>query len=42
MFARLEKERKNVIFGTPGSVCKRLVTVGVLDVKSLIEHNGEG
>ena len=29
----------------PGSVCKRpfrVVTVGGLDVKSLVEHNGEG
>ena len=29
----------------PGSVCKRLfllVKVGILDVKSLVEHNGEG
>ena len=29
----------------PGSVCKRqflVVTVGVLDVKSLVEHDGEG
>ena len=30
---------------TTGSVCKRqflVVTVGVLDVKSLVEHDGEG
>ena len=29
----------------PDSVCKRqflLVTVGVLDVKSVVEHDGEG
>ena len=29
----------------PGSVCRQQfvgVTVGVLDVKSLVEHNGEG
>ena len=28
-----------------GSVCRRqfvVVTVGLLDVKSLVEHNGEG
>ena len=34
-----------MIFGTPpGSACKRqfiIITVGVLDVKSLIEHDGE-
>ena len=33
-------------FSAPlGSVCKRLfllVKVGILDVKSLVEHNGEG
>ena len=29
----------------PGSVCKRLfllIKVSILDVKSLVEHNGEG
>ena len=29
----------------PGSICRRWfvgVTVGVLDVKSLVEHDGEG
>ena len=34
-----------VIFGTPGYVCKPLfllVKVGLLDVKSLVEHNSEG
>ena len=39
---KMEKWR----FSTPpGSVCKRqflVVTVGDLDVKSLVEHNGEG
>ena len=42
---RPKKERQTAIFGTPGSACKRQfsgVTVGGLDVKSLVEHNGEG
>ena len=40
-----EEEEENAIFGTSGSICRWQfvdVLVGVLDVKSLVEHNGEG
>ena len=40
-----EEEGENAIIGSSGSVCRRWfvgLTVGVLDVKSLIEHDGEG
>ena len=40
-----EEERENAIFGTSGSVCRQWfvgVMVGVLDVKSLVQHDGEG
>ena len=36
---------ENAIFGTSDSVCRRQIvglTVGVLDVKLLIQHDGEG
>ena len=38
-------EKLMQILALPGSVCRRRfagVTVGVLDVKSLVEHGGEG
>ena len=40
----INKMEKMQFSAPPGSVCKRqfLVTVSVLDVKSLVEHDGEG
>ena len=43
--AKEEHEGQNVIFTLPGSICRRQfvgVTVGLLDVKSPVEHDGEG
>ena len=40
-----ERRRRRKFFGTSSIVCRRQfvgVTVGVLDVKSPIEHDGEG
>ena len=31
-----------MIFGTPGSACKRQFLVVVVGVKSVVEHDGEG
>ena len=42
---RRRKEGENTIFGTSSSVCRQRyvgVMVDVLDVKSLVEHDGEG
>ena len=42
--AKEEEEGENAIFGTCRFVCRQQfvgVTVGVLDVKSLIEHDGK-
>ena len=42
---RPKKEDETRFSAPPGSACKRQfrgVTVGVLDVKSLVEHDGEG
>ena len=39
---RKKIERENVIFGTPRFRMFLVVTVGGLDVKSLVEDNGEG
>ena len=41
-FAGLKKEDEHVIFGTPPLLMFLLVTVSVLDVKSLVEHDGAG
>ena len=39
---RPKKDEENAIFGTPRFRVFLLVTVGGLDVKSLVEHDGEG
>ena len=45
LMAKEEEERQNAIFGTCRFRCRRQlvgVAVGLLDVKSLVEHNGDG